>query len=164
MLVLALLVGLSITCWSCNASTNHFHYPIHTGVGLVLLVRLLCLLAEQESQVSQYAMGMKQMIFCARWVCLTKKRKTMKQTRHFVRRRNPIFERAKFNQRRKEEGEPADSFIMSLYCLAEHCAYGALHNEMIRNRIVVGLLDANLSMKLQMDPDLTLDKAVAMAR
>ena len=48
---------------------------------------------------------------------------------------------------------------MALYCLAEHCAYGTLHDEMIRDRIVVGLRDANLSMKLQMDPDLTLDKA-----
>ena len=35
---------------------------------------------------------------------------------------------------------------------------------MIRDRIVVGLLDANLSMKLQMDPELTLDKAVTLAR
>ena len=83
---------------------------------------------------------------------------------HFVKRRNPIFERAKFNQHRQEEEESADSFITALYCLAEHCAYGALHDEMIRDRIVVGLRDANLSMKLQMDPDLTLDKAVAMAR
>ena len=30
---------------------------------------------------------------------------------------------------------------------------------MIRDKIVVGLLDANLSMKLQMDPELTLEKA-----
>ena len=83
---------------------------------------------------------------------------------HFIKRRNPIFEQAKFNQCRQEEGESVDSFITSLYCLAEHCAYGALHDEMIRDRIVVGLLDAGLSMKLQMDPDLTLDKAVTMAR
>lgn len=69
-----------------------------------------------------------------------------------------------FNQHRQEEGESTDSFITSLYCLAEHCAYGALHDEMIRDRIVVRLRDANLSMKLQMDPNLTLDKAVAMAR
>ena len=83
---------------------------------------------------------------------------------HFVKRRNTIFERAKFNQRRQEEGESVDSFITSLYCLAEHCGYGALHNEMIRDRIVVGLQDAALSEKLQMDKDLTLDKAVASAR
>ena len=83
---------------------------------------------------------------------------------HFVKRRNTIFERAKFNQRRQEEGESVDSFITSLYCLAEHCGYGALHNEMIRDRIVVGLQDAALSEKLQMDKDLTLDKAVASAQ
>lgn len=35
---------------------------------------------------------------------------------------------------------------------------------MIRDRIVVGLQDAALSEKLQMDKDLTLDKAVASAR
>ena len=52
--------------------------------------------------------------------------------RHFVQRRNVIFERAKFNQRRQEEGEPVDSFITALYALAEHCAYGALHDEVIR--------------------------------
>lgn len=33
---------------------------------------------------------------------------------HFVKRRNTIFERAKFNQRRQEEGESVDSFITSL--------------------------------------------------
>ena len=43
---------------------------------------------------------------------------------HFVvrDRRNIIFERAKFNQRCQEESESVDSFITSLYSLAEHCA------------------------------------------
>ena len=35
---------------------------------------------------------------------------------------------------------------------------------MIRDKIVVGLLDANLSMKLQMDPELTLEKATTATR
>jgi len=35
---------------------------------------------------------------------------------------------------------------------------------MIRDRIVVGLLDASLSMKLQMDPELMLEKAMTAAR
>ena len=35
---------------------------------------------------------------------------------------------------------------------------------MIRDRIVVGLLDAKLSEKLQLDPELTLPKAVNQAR
>ena len=83
---------------------------------------------------------------------------------YFVQRRNTIFERARFNQRTQESEEPVDTFITALHGLAEHCGYGALRDEMIRDRIVVGLRDARLSEKLQMDPELTLEKAVSAAR
>ena len=46
----------------------------------------------------------------------------------FVKRRNPIYERAKFNMRRQEEGECVDSFIISLYRLAKRCNYRELHD------------------------------------
>ena len=59
---------------------------------------------------------------------------------HFVVRRNAIFERAKFNRRSQEECESVDSFITSQYCLAEHCEYGVLKEEMIRDRIVVRII------------------------
>lgn len=39
---------------------------------------------------------------------------------YFVKRCNVSFERAEFNQRHQEDGEPVDSFITSLYVLAEH--------------------------------------------
>lgn len=84
--------------------------------------------------------------------------------RHFVVRRNVIFERAKFNQRQQESGETVDSFITALYCLAEHCGYGALHDEMIRDRLVVGLRDKKLSEQLQIDAELTLERAMTRAR
>lgn len=64
----------------------------------------------------------------------------------------------------QEENEPVDAFITDLYALAEHCGYGNLHEEMIRDRIVVGLQDASLSEKLQLDADLTLAKAVDKVR
>jgi hypothetical protein len=83
---------------------------------------------------------------------------------HFVQRRNVIFERAKFNRRKQEEGESVDAFITSLYALAEHCGYGDLHNEMIRDRIVVGIHNSALSEKLQLDSGLTLDTAVTQVR
>ena len=83
---------------------------------------------------------------------------------HFVKRRNIIFERARFNMRRQEEGEPVDAFITGLYALAEHCGYGDLHDEMIRDRIVVGIRNAQLSEKLQLDYELTLEKAVTQVR
>ena len=83
---------------------------------------------------------------------------------HFVVRRNAIFERAKFNRRCQEEGENVDSYITSLFCLAEHCEYGALHDEMIRDRIVVEIVDSALSLKLQLDAKRTLKKAIDAAR
>ena len=48
--------------------------------------------------------------------------------------------------------------------VTEHCNFGTLTDEMIGDRIVVGLLDAKLSEKLQLDPELTLPKAVNQAR
>ena len=83
---------------------------------------------------------------------------------HFIKKRSVIFERAKFNQRVQKEGEAVDTFVTALYQLAEHCRYGDLRDEMIRDRIVVGLRDTNLSVKLQMEETLTLEKAVAMSR
>jgi len=83
---------------------------------------------------------------------------------HFVKKRNVIFERTKFNQRKQEEGESADEFVTDLYCLSEYCNYGELRDEMIRDQIVVGLRDANLSKKLQLVSDLTLEKAITAAQ
>ena len=83
---------------------------------------------------------------------------------HFVKRRNKIFERAKFNQRVQKAGEPVDSFITALYCLSEHCEYNDLRDEMIRDRIVVGISNSKLSEQLQLDPELKLETAIAKVR
>ena len=87
-----------------------------------------------------------------------------KFSNHFVKKRNIIFKCEKFNSRRQQKGETVDNFITDLYCLAESCAYGELNSEMIRDRIIVGLLDDGLSEKMQLDPNLTIEKAVSMAR
>ena len=83
---------------------------------------------------------------------------------YFVKKRNVIFERAKFNQRVQKECETVDEFITALYQLVEHCQYRALRDEMIRDRIVVGVRDDKLSLKLQMEESLTLEKAIASCR
>ena len=83
---------------------------------------------------------------------------------HFVVRQNVIFQRAKFNRRCQEDGKTVDTFITALHTLAEHCDYGTLKDEMIRDRIVVGLQDSKLSEKLQLDPELSLAKAINHAR
>ena len=57
-----------------------------------------------------------------------------------------------------------EAFITALHKLAETCEFGALREELIRDRIVVGIQDSKLSEKLQLDKDLTLDKAVTLVR
>ncbi|CAC5366075.1 unnamed protein product [Mytilus coruscus] len=84
--------------------------------------------------------------------------------KYFIVRRNVIFERAKFNKRKQDDDEGVESFVTSLYTLTEHCGYNDLRQEMIRDRIVVGIKDSNLSLKMQLDPELTLKKATDMAR
>ena len=83
---------------------------------------------------------------------------------HFTPKRNVIFERARFNSRIQEKGEPVDAFITDLYALAEHCQYGGLRDEMIRDRIVVGIRNSQLSEKLQLDSKLTLESAITEVR
>ena len=57
-----------------------------------------------------------------------------------------------------------DDFITDLHCLARYCNYENLHEEMICDRIVVGISDNKLSQKMQLEPDLTLKKATDLAR
>lgn len=84
--------------------------------------------------------------------------------RHFVPRKNVIYECAKFNKRVQQLAEPVDSFIKDLYALTENCEYGALHYELLRDRLVAGLRDSSLSERMQLNKDLTLTKAITMAR
>ena len=84
--------------------------------------------------------------------------KTVKERfdNRFVQRSDIIFERAKFNSQKQEPGESVDNFIIDLHCLARYCNYGNLHEEMIHDRIVVGICDNKLSQKMQLEPDLIL--------
>ncbi|GBL82330.1 hypothetical protein AVEN_252492-1 [Araneus ventricosus] len=82
----------------------------------------------------------------------------------FVIKKNTIFECAQFNKRVQLDGESVNTFITALYTLSEHCEYGVLHDELIRDRIVVGIRDKNLSEKLQLDADLTLTKVIERVR
>ena len=53
---------------------------------------------------------------------------------------------------------------MALYDLAENCDYGHMREEMIRDRLVVGIRDNALSEKLQLDAKLTLETAKTTIR
>ena len=72
---------------------------------------------------------------------------------YFDVRRNLIVQRALVNKRHQLAGESVDTFIQELYRLAEDCEYGSLKDGLIRDRIVVGVLDDSLSDRLQASAD-----------
>lgn len=78
---------------------------------------------------------------------------------HFRVRRNVIFERARFNKRDQLESESAEEYITALYSLVETCEYGDMKDEMLRDRLVVGIRNEKVSETLQMQADLTLEEA-----
>ena len=84
--------------------------------------------------------------------------------KHFVVRRNVIYERACFHQRAQGDGESIETFLTDLYAMIDNCEYGALRDEILRDRIVIGICDKGLSQKLQLNDKLTLESALVQVR
>ncbi|KAK7090521.1 hypothetical protein V1264_010305 [Littorina saxatilis] len=83
---------------------------------------------------------------------------------HFDTQKNIIVERAKFNKRVQKAEEGVEAFIQDLHKLAEDCSFGTLKEELIRDRIVVGVLNDSLSNDLQSQAKLTLVEAIRLSR
>lgn len=83
---------------------------------------------------------------------------------YFFPKRNIIYERARFNTRTQGESESVEEFSTALHTLADTCNFGELREELIRDRLVVGLQDKKVSEKLQLDSSLDLMKALMVAR
>ena len=79
-------------------------------------------------------------------------------------RKNTIYERARFNRRNQREGESIEQYLTALYELIENCDYGDMKDELLRDRIVVGIRDVALSEKLQLEATLTLEQAKKKVR
>jgi len=80
--------------------------------------------------------------------------------KYFAKKTNIIYERAKFNNRCQESNESVSDFITDLFQLSQTCKYGLLRDELVRDRIVVGIKDSKLSLSLQMDASLTLESVI----
>ena len=83
---------------------------------------------------------------------------------YFKVRKNTIFERANFNLTRQLADETVEQFITRLHQIADTCEFGEMRSEMIRDRLVIGIRDQQLSERLQMEPELTLAKAEKLTR
>ncbi|UYV79808.1 K02A2.6-like [Cordylochernes scorpioides] len=83
---------------------------------------------------------------------------------HFIGKRNVVYERALFGLRSQRPEETIEEFVTVLHRISEHCEYANLREELIRDRLVLGVKDRKLSEKLMLNENLTLAKAVEIAR
>ena len=83
---------------------------------------------------------------------------------YFMPRVNVVATRYRFRCRRQRVGEPVDSFLSDLRELVVNCEYGSLTESLIRDQIVEKIESNALREKMLMEADLSLDKAVTMAR
>uniref|UniRef100_A0A8D8ZQS0 Peptidase A2 domain-containing protein n=1 Tax=Cacopsylla melanoneura TaxID=428564 RepID=A0A8D8ZQS0_9HEMI len=84
--------------------------------------------------------------------------------KYFVPKANVIYERVVFNRRVQNPGESITDFITALHKLSSSCSYGDLREELVRDQIVVGIRDKQLSERLQLDNNLTLSTAVTLVK
>ena len=77
---------------------------------------------------------------------------------------NVLLERARFNSCNQQPGETAEQYITALYGLVELCQYGALRNELLRERLVISIANQSLLERMQLKVDLTLEEAKKMTR
>ena len=86
-----------------------------------------------------------------------------KLTEHFEPKRN-IYERYVFNTVSQDQDESFDQFLNRLRELAATCNFGTLEEEMIRDRIVIGIRDNRTRERLLREPDLKLERAIDTCR
>lgn len=79
-------------------------------------------------------------------------------------RKNTVYERFKFYQRKQKDGEPFDSFHMDLKKLVKNCEFGERQNEALRDQIVIGVSDTKLQTTLLETTNLSYDTAVQKSR
>ena len=75
-----------------------------------------------------------------------------------------IVQRFKFNTRSRNPGETIATYVAALRELAEHCSYGDLLSEMLRDHLVCGVQHEGIQRKLLSENDLAYDKAYTLTQ
>ena len=77
---------------------------------------------------------------------------------------NETYERYVFNSRNQQEGESVEKYIAELRRLAKSCNFDTLEDNLIRDRVVMGVRCDITRRKLLQEGKLTLQKATTIAR
>ena len=79
---------------------------------------------------------------------------------YFAPSRNVLYERYQFHSAQQQCNETVDQYIIRLRHLAESCKFGELHDEMVRDRLVLGCRDKGAKARLFREKDCSLKKAL----
>lgn len=79
-------------------------------------------------------------------------------------RKNLTYVRHLFFTRAQAPGETFDSFLLDLRGKARQCEFDALHDSLVKDRIVAGITNDSLRVRLLRDTTLTLDTAIQACR
>ena len=75
-------------------------------------------------------------------------------------RKNITFSRYKFFTGRQREGDSLDYFVTNLKKLSQDCEFGTLCDSLIRDVIIIGILDNPLRERLLREHELTLGNTI----
>ncbi|KAL6455440.1 hypothetical protein MHYP_G00004880 [Metynnis hypsauchen] len=82
---------------------------------------------------------------------------------HFSPKPLVIAERFRFHKRNQEEGESVMVFVAALKKLSEHCEFGEVLSDTIRDRLVCGLRSEAIQKRLLSESKLTLQRATEIS-
>lgn len=83
---------------------------------------------------------------------------------HFLPKKNVIYERYVFNSCMQGKEEPVEDYVARLKEMANNCEYGALTDQLIRDRLVIGTNNRDVRVRLLRESELKLEKAVDICR
>ena len=87
-----------------------------------------------------------------------------KYDEHFRTNINTTIARFKFFTKNQMLGEDIDAYVKELRLLSQHCMFEHLEDSLIRDRIICGIIDSDVSFKLLNTDGLTLEKAVKICK
>lgn len=69
-----------------------------------------------------------------------------------------------FFTRAQKQSEPIDSYVTDLKNKAKDCEFGNLHNSLVKDHIVCGIINDQVRGRLLREADLSLEKAIDICR
>lgn len=82
---------------------------------------------------------------------------------HFNPKPSVIVQRFRFNSRNRKVGESVAQYLSELQRLSEHCQYGTVLNDILRDSLVVGIANERMQHRLLSEKDLTFARARELA-